>query len=227
MTRAMDKWGPHQEQFGWIAVPGDAAARHLFGGSSWRILGGAESPPRPCLLLTLDLSALPGSGLGGVTQLPLALYLNCDLGEQAQEYQFDVQARQINWLAGDCASGQQLAPEDALPEPLPERRVSLRPMQPDERPGDEERYWSACDSFLGGEGFLRVLGAPIWLSKPLEAACVCRRPMRYVASMGYEVFGEPSVFLEGEQVLFVGEMAFYFFLCADCRRVRVLSQPSS
>jgi hypothetical protein len=28
-------------------------------------------------------------------------------------------------------------------------------------------------------------------------------------------------------VLFVGEMAFYFFLCADCRRVRVLSQPSS
>ncbi len=227
MTRAVDKWGPHLEQSGWIVIPGDASAPHLFGGSSWRILGGAESPPAPCLLLTLDLTALPESGLGGVAQLPLALYLNCDPGEQVQEYQFEVQTRQINWLAGDCPSGHQLPPEDWLPEPLPERRVSLRPMQPEELPGDEERYWASCDSFLGGKGFLRVLGAPIWLAEPLEAACVCGRPMRYVASMGYEVFGEPSVFLEGEQVLFVGEMAFYFFLCADCRRVRVLSQPSS
>ncbi|HYO70619.1 MAG TPA: hypothetical protein VEU33_31525 [Archangium sp.] len=227
MTRAVDKWGPHLEQSGWIAVPGDAAARHLFGGSSWRLLGGAESSPAPCLLLSLDLEALPELRLGGVSRLPLALYLDCDLGEQTQEYQFDERTRQIHWLAGDGPSGHQLSPEERLPAPLPERRVSLRPMQLEELPGNEEPYWSACDSFLGGEGFLRVLGAPIWLSEPLEAVCVCGRHMRYVASMGYELSGEPSIFLEGEQLLFVGEMAFYFFLCADCRRVRVLSQPSS
>ncbi|HEX5753406.1 MAG TPA: hypothetical protein VFZ09_44825 [Archangium sp.] len=227
MMRVVEKWGPHLEQSGWIAVPGDAAAPHLFGGSSWRILGGAESPPAPCLLLSLDLKALPESSLVGVSQLPLVLYLNCDLGKQTQEYQFDVRTRRIDWLAGDCSSGHPFGLENRIPEPLPERCVSLRPMQPEELPGDEERYWSACDNFLGGAGFLRVLGAPVWLAEPLEAVCVCGRHMRYVASLGYEVSGEPSVFLEGEQVLFVGEMAFYFFLCADCRRVRVLSQPSS
>lgn len=225
--RTVEKWGPHLEQSGWIAVPGDVFSRHLFGGSSWRILSGAELSPAPCLLLSLDLKALPELRLDGVSLLPLALNLNCDLGEQAQEYQFDVRTRQLHWLSSACPAGHQPAPEERFPEPLPERCVSLRPMQPEELPGDEERYWSACDSFLGGAGFLRVLGAPVWLAEPLDAVCVCGQHMRYVASLGYEVSGEPSVFLEGEQVLFVGEMAFYFFLCADCCRVRVLSQPSS
>ncbi|QRK08634.1 hypothetical protein JQX13_00100 [Archangium violaceum] len=226
MTRTMEKWGPQLEQSGWIVIPGDASASHLFGGRSWQIQGGADSFPAPGLLLSLDLGALPEAGFAAGSQLPLALHYNCDLGEQAQEYEFDVQTKQIKWLAGNCASGHPLPLEDRLPEPLPERHVSLRPMTRDEVPGDEDRYWAACDSFLGGSGFLRVLGAPVWLSEPMEAVCGCGQHMRYVASLGYEVFGRPSLFLEGEQVLFLGEMAFYFFLCADCRRVRVLSQSS-
>lgn len=227
MSQLKRKQRPYLAQPGWIAMPGGQDAPHLLGGSTWRIMTGAGPLPAPSLLLSLDLRCIPLPLLSmGASHLPLATHLNCDPGSQLQEYQFDEQWRRINWLAGWCAEDQVLAPDDRLPEPLPERRVTLRPMRPDEIPDTEEHYWSACSSFIGGDGFLRILGAPVWLQEPIEMSCSCGQPMQYVASLGYEAYDGPSLFLEGAQVLFVGEMAYYFFCCWSCRRVRVASQPT-
>ncbi|WP_224365427.1 hypothetical protein [Hyalangium versicolor] len=220
------KWGPQLSQPGWIATPGHAHSPHLFGGASWHIES-ANDLVLPTLLLSLDVGRLPEPVSGSsVTCLPLVTYLNCETDSEVQEYRFEERTWRIHWLVGQCKEGRQLPQELRLPAPLPEVRVDLRPMQPQEIPDTEANYWAACDSFLGGEGILRVLGAPLWLTVPLEFHCSCGRAMKYVASLGYELPDTPSRFLKGGQVLFVGEMAFYFFLCGACLRVRVATQST-
>jgi hypothetical protein len=84
---------------------------------------------------------------------------------------------------------------------------------------------AACgsDTFVGGEGFIRVLGAPLWLQEPLDIACQCGDRFAYAASIGYEVGLRGTV---PDQPFFIGEGALYFFVCKRCLRVAVRSQST-
>jgi hypothetical protein len=73
-----------------------------------------------------------------------------------------------------------------------------------EIPADDEHYWEACDSFVGGNSFLRVLGPPIWLQWVEEEICGCGRVMHYFAGIGYEDWNSSGTFLEEEP--FIGQM---------------------
>ncbi|MCK6546281.1 hypothetical protein L6R52_10560 [Myxococcota bacterium] len=109
--------------------------------------------------------------------------------------------------------------------PLPEHGVVLRPAMGSEDPGVVSEY-AAQDTFLGASSFIRVGGVPLWIHSPEEVRCECGQEMAHVASFGYETYGQPSIFPELPQAFFLGELALYFFVCASCVRVAVVSQPT-
>jgi hypothetical protein len=115
--------------------------------------------------------------------------------------------------------------QSALPNPLPFRKISLRPLYVAEYPIDEVSFQNCVESMAGGEGFIRVLNVPIWddnKTEPLEITCAsCLAPMVHVVSLGWEPV-DKSNYIE-DTYLFFGDFILYFFFCKHCLRVRVLS----
>ena len=89
-----------------------------------------------------------------------------------------------------------------------------------------EAYEKATDTFIGGDGFIRVLGPPVWLFETIKPRCPsCRTKMAYVASVGYES-QKSAQFLENGRPFFPGEFACYFFLCTRCMITQLRCQPT-
>ena len=212
---------------GWVAEPGCEQVRHRFGGSSWPIIGVREGSNSPTLLLTLDLSdpRLAGLGVNGLDELPLCSYLNCDAWTGKQVYQVDPPSRRLILCHQDSGPSFHLPPDLVFPNPLPESPLRLRAMVPSEIPADEESYWKACDSFLGGSAVIRVGGPVLWLQDPAVPKCDCHADLEYVAAIGYEDFRLPGKYVT-DRPFFIGEAALYFFLCKSCLKAIVTSQPS-
>jgi hypothetical protein len=92
-----------------------------------------------------------------------------------------------------------------------------------DRPTSESAYWNACDEFVGGQKFIRVLGPPLWLYAAQVVTCECGRKMKYIGALGYESRPPFSQLMDNEAVFF-GEMGLYWFLCDECLTCCVTSQ---
>lgn len=218
-------FGSHMDiDGGSIAKIGAGKYRHFFGGSRWTVVDDEVIGNGPTLILTLDLADPRVSSLRNAqcTKLPLCFYLNCT-GIGDQEYRIDVDKHQVQLTNKDCTRPEILSRECALPTPLPEKRIVLQDMDKFERPVSESAYWNCCDSFLGGDGVIRVLGPPVWLEWMEEHACRCGQKMEYVCSVGYEV-DNPHRTLLDDGPFYPGEVAHYFFFCRYCLRLAVLLQ---
>jgi hypothetical protein len=223
------KYGPHMVAGGGsIAEPGEDEYRHRFGGDSWRVLDPRSVYGGPTLLLTLDLAdpRLAVLRVPWVSEIPLASYLNCDAGDWEQRFRIEPETQTLLMVARERDSPEAPPQEYWFPNPLPETRVRLRPMNPADWPIDEESYNNIRDSFLGGPAFIRVLGPPLWVQAALEEIkCACGMPMCYVCGLRYEsdptYSGEPSAFLAGAGFE-AAETAHHFFWCQQCRELLVI-----
>jgi hypothetical protein len=209
---------------GYIGVAGRDSFGHRFGGDSWKPVDRQEVDGGPTLLLVLDLSdeRLDPLGLRNIKELPLASYVNNSIWWGEQLYQVLPDKREVVLESRTVASPESLAEDARLPRQLPERPIMLRMMRKEENPVAAGRL-AASDTFVGGEGFIRVLGASIWLQDSLDITCQCSDRFAYAASIGYEV-GRRGTLLD--QPFFIGEGALYFFVCKRCLRVAVRSQTT-
>jgi hypothetical protein len=224
----VEKYGAHlSASTGWIAVPGEEVYNHRFGGDSWKVLGTHDDCDAPTLLLTFDLrdAKLDRLGISTLSELPLCSYLNCDAWAGKQFFQILPDAKTVTLLNAENSSPSLLSEEDRLPNPLPESRIKLRAMSREDYPIDEEAYWDACDKFVGGNAFIRVLGPPIWLQWVEQEVCKCGARMQYVSSVGYEAYDQPGGVIP-DKPFFIGEVALYFFLCLNCLTTAVISQAT-
>lgn len=225
----VERYGLHmRKEQGWIAELGEDSYYHKFGGSSWK-LSSSEREVRndPTLLVTLDLTDPRLIELSNfpASELPLVSCINSNAWEKRQVFQIDSDHREVKMVQLEVSTLTYLDYEDQLPNPLPERRLKLREMREEEYPIDEETYWSACDEFIGGNAFIRILGPPIWLQWVEKETCSCGAAMRYICSIGYEDYTKPSGIISGKH-FFIGEGALYFFLCSSCSKIVVISQSS-
>lgn len=212
---------------GWIAEIGSSDWHHRFGGESWQVIDPEPAFGGPTLLLTTDTRqpGLDALRIPACDELPLASYANCDIWVGKQVFRISPKERQLYLISREISLPTPLSEEHRFPSPLPERSLQLRPMRDHEIPSDEQMYWRACDSFAGGDAFIRILGPPLWVDEPVEVACLCGVSAGYVASIGYENYARPSGLLD-RQPFFLGESALYFFLCQKCQLLTVVSQST-
>jgi hypothetical protein len=227
-TMAEKKWGPKYSRPGWIAVLGAGKYQHRFGGIGWTANGPLDDAyGPPALILTLDLTdprlaeAKPKNK--GCRELPLFSYVN-GMVEAVQRYRVDHTSHTVRFFKAEPLSGtiESLA---ICPNPLPTRKLKLRRMKKSELPTSETAYWKACDTFCGGDGWLRIGGEPLWLYEPEKHTSSKGRPMKYVAAVGYDT-NRNSPFLDEPGQLMFGEMALYFFVSSDLGEVVVSSQST-
>jgi hypothetical protein len=222
------KFGPEFQDAGYLAAKGSTDWGHRFGGASWRCVDDDPLCGGPTLLMVLDLGDPLLGPIGsshGLGELPLCSYVNALVWAGRQRYKLNGEAKTVRLVERESTLRDCLEPEDRLPNPLEEVSVSLVEMRPGDLPTDEQRYWEACGEFAGGRSFIRVLGSPLWLEHPHSEWCRCGREMQYVAAVGSESFDEPSGILQGE-AFFIGEGALYFFWCAGCSEIAVVSQAT-
>src|SRR5690606_6822123 len=176
----------------------------------------------PTLLLTINLASTEISNVIPSVppiELPLFSYINLDGIVETQEYSIESADRTVNFTEL-AYEGDLLPLEDRLSTSLAVRSMTLREMHASEIPNDEKSYWNAMETFLGGDGFVRIFGKPIFVDN-----YVAIDGFFYVASIGYELYDKPSGLLEGD-AFFLGEIAHYFFVSKDWKRVKVISQAS-
>ena len=117
---------------GWIGKLGEEPFLHRFGGQSWRAEAkNADGNRLPALLLTLDLSddklaSLRSDG-NRAQEIPLCGHLNCT-ELSAQVYQIEAVSRTVQFVT-DSPSQTDAEASLLFPEPLPERRIRLVPME--------------------------------------------------------------------------------------------------
>jgi hypothetical protein len=202
----LKKFGPtYSKEIGWVGCLGKGAFAHRFGGQSWSaIIQEERQHLSPVLLVVLDLgdSRLAPLRSTSLTELPLFSVVHPEAINARQVYEVLTGDRRIQFIeVQECkpALGDLL-----LSGPPRECPITLREMTAGEIPADDEHYWEACDSFVGGNSFLRVLGPPIWLQWVEEEICGCGRVMHYFAGIGYEDWNSSGTFLEEEP--FIGQM---------------------
>lgn len=209
---------------GWVARLGDDQFAHTFGGSSWDVSDPNTDLPKPTLLMTLDLKdpRISLAQIQALPSLPICSHINCDIWTARQIYQIHPDTRTVTLISGSTS------PEllNLFPNPLPERRISMHQMDPEDYPINEDMYGKACDKFLGtSSSFIRVLGPPLWMQWAEEEFCECGLRMEYICSIGREDYYHPSGIIPN-QAFFIGEAALYFFFCPHCLKVVVTSQSS-
>src|SRR5215475_2918893 len=208
-----NKFGPHLDNLdGMIAERGNGTYRHRFGGNSWRLEDADLVCGGPTLLIVLDLKdpQLGELSVLRADEIPLCSYINCDIWLSPQKFQIYPESRAVHLIDRQGSPSFSLSDDDKFPNPLEEKSLTLRPIIQDEIPRDESSYWKACDTFVGGEAFIRVLGPPVWMTEAEHRKCSCGRALRYIASIGYEKYSSPSGIVDGKP-FFIGEAAFYFF----------------
>lgn len=193
-----------------------------FGGFSWSATGSRRDLGNPVLLVTVDLGLPPVSQSVNSKcklEVPLFSYINIDGIIPFQEYEIDQQAKTVTFKP--ISENVKLLPaEHCLQVPLPELSLRLRGIRENELSVDEGSYWAAMESFLGGEGAIRICGAPLYIDHIPSS-----EGFSYFASIGYESPEVTDGLLENEP-FFLGELAHYFFVSSDWKKVRVVSQAA-
>ncbi len=123
------------------------------GGVAWSAIGPRIDLGQPALLLTVDFGTrLLHRSVDSKCdcEIPLFSYINVDGMIPLQEYELDREAKAARFKPF-TANVELLPVENRLKSPLPESALRLREMRENEISVDEESYWVAIDSFLGGE----------------------------------------------------------------------------
>jgi hypothetical protein len=217
--------GEYRQPKGGIASLGSSRYEHRFGGNSWTVSDPNPVAGGPTLLLTLDLRdpLLCGFQTNRTAELPICSYFSCDVWTFPQLYRIEPASRHVVLIERKGPATDVRFPEFA--KPFSEKSISINGMSDDDYPTTEDAYWRACDDFLGGGRFIRVLGPPLWLYAASTVTCNCGRAMHYICSMGYETERRFSGLIDNSPVFF-GEGAFYWFVCLHCLTVGVMSQPT-
>lgn len=210
---------------GWIVAGGEDSYYHRLGGSRWNTSSLVSVCGEPTLLLTLDLNdpKLQALGITSIKELPLCYSVNCDALLRKQVFRIRRSARSVDLIDIDANPPEPV--EILFPERLPEVKIKLSPMEPEDYPSNENLYEEACERFLGGNSFIRVLGPPLWLQWPEEVFCHCGLLMNYVCSVGYERPNRCDILIP-KLPIFLGEAALYFFICRVCLQITVISQST-
>jgi len=219
-------FGPsYLDRVGGIGLPGNSRFKHRFGGDSWLVDDTTPLEVKPCLILTLDISdpILASLSDTSLNELPLCSYVSCDLCSSPQFYRVDQQLRRVTCLQRSSVPGN--AQCGSSTPRLKEKSLIIQTMTDEDFPTSESAYWRASDLFLGGGRFIRVLGPPLWLDAVEIVQCNCGRTMKYVCSLGYETRPPYSQLIENQPVMF-GEMGIYWFTCAQCLTIAVITQST-
>jgi hypothetical protein len=194
-----------------------------FGGVAWSATGPRPDLGHPALLVTVDFGApVLNQAVDSKCdfEIPLFSHINLDGIIPLQEYRLNHEAKTATFKPF-IANVELLPVKDRLKIPLPESALRLREMRENEISVDEESYWVAIDSFLGGEGAIRLCGVPLYI----DYIAPKNDSFRYFASIGYESPDHTGRLL-GDEAFFLGEIAHYFFISSDWKTVRVASQAS-
>lgn len=222
-------YGPHRsEPKGWITQLGKEEYSHRFGGETWTTADRELNGFVPILLLVLDLRdpRLTTLQTENLDELPLCSHINCSVWAGKQVFQIDLNSRTVVLVEREINAPESW--ETGFPNPLPEKRLKLCPMQDTDYPVIKEQYWQASENFLNGTSFIRVLGPPLWMEPVLteqdeNPRCSCGSPMQYICAVGHQ--SESSEKYVNDKPFYIGEGVLYFFLCRSCLRVTVISQP--
>ena len=194
-----------------------------FGGAGWSATGPRPDLGNLALLVTLDFgNPVLGQAVKGECngEIPLFSLINLDGIVPLQEYKLDHGTKHVMFKPFD-ANLTLLPMQHRLPIPLPESALRLREMQASELFVDEASYWVAMDSFLGGQGVIRLFGPPLYI----DDIAPDKDGFTHLAGIGYESPGRPDGLL-GSQPFFPGEVAQYFFISRDWKTVRVITQAT-
>lgn len=222
-----NKYGSHfKNKKGYTVKIGKNHYSHCFGGNDWTVLDKNQSLDSPALLLTLDLNdpSLKMLKTAKLEELPLCTYLNCSIWEKEQVFRIIPEKREVELIHKEIINPEIAFDEDKLPNPLPKRDIYLSELNIEDYPLNEDSYWDACDSLLGGVDFIRIL-QPIWLQNTEVQKCSCGNQMIFTACIGYEDYDISDGFI-GHSPFFIGEAALYFFFCPDCLIVKSTCQSS-
>jgi len=215
---------------GWIAELGIENYNHQFGGDTWEVLDKNPLSDGPTLLLVLDLKDPRLSELhtGSLKSLPICSYINCDVWGDPQHFKILPNENKTILVKRSENFRIILDDDEKFPNPLPAKPLKLREMFDSEidvdENVDEEAYWQARETFVGGSSFIRILGDPLWLQFPESPLCLCGKEEKYVCSIGYEVYDSRGII--DDRAFFIGEGVLYFFLCFDCLILTCLSQST-
>jgi hypothetical protein len=205
----------------WIAEAGEDEWGHRFGGTRWTFALPEGSAPAPMLLMTLDLAdprlAWSGARPLPLAELPLALHVDDTLARQ--RYVIEEPAARRARFAGPPWSHETYVEPD---ESAVERRLRLRAARGAELGARD----AVIDTLLGGSGFLRIGGAPVWVQDAEEVRCECGGAVDLAASIGYQSLGARDGLLASDGPLFLGELVAHFFVCWPCRAVTVVSEST-
>ncbi len=201
---------------------GDPSTCRL-GGEAWTATGPRPDLGNPALLVTVDCrTPVLHQAINGEcsVEIPLFSHLNLAGIIPQQEYELDHAAQHATFKPFD-AKVALLPMRDRLPIPLPESPLRLREMRADELWTDEASYWVALDSFLGGQGVIRLFGPPPYIDYVAPA----KDGYRYFAGIGYESPSQTDGLL-GSEAFIPGEVAQYFFISRDWKTIRVITQAT-
>lgn len=211
---------------GLIAELGEPAETTILGGDGWA-LAGRKCDADPALLLTLDWQLIADHAPFDlqIREIPLFSHVNCDHLDTVQEFQIDWQNHRV--AAADDALNciNLLEPEFRVSVPLPRTPLRLRPLREREMNGPGEQYYAACETLVGDDACVRILGEPLWLGNPISCVCRFGHPMEFLATIGYQSQNTNQGFLNGK-ALFLCEGALYFLICPKCLIYQVHCQSS-
>jgi hypothetical protein len=212
---------------GLIGELGEGVFNHRFGGQGWRIKCENRTDDKPILLLTLDLQdpELKSLKIPGCYELPLCSYINSTAWYERQVYKLDLLTHSIVEITTEVIFSTVFDREDWVNNPLPEKKIKLKNITEEDHSINEKLYWKACENFIGGNNFIRILGSPLWLEGVEREVCECGAIMQHICCIGYENFDKYSGIIDG-QPFFIGEAALYFFLCKVCLVFHVISQST-
>lgn len=216
-----------KEIAGYVVIPKAGTYNHTFGGTEWTVVDDTAFHDGPALLFSLDLRDPKLSALScqKLESLPLCSYINSSLMQEPQEFLI-LPAEHKVLMTFKCLTDKTAYNNTCpVPNPLPSKQISLRPLNSNEYPVDRNSYSCCLEAMDGGAPFIRILNVPIWdenKSYPKSVICGnCMGKMIHALCMGYENFAEQS-YIPNEN-LFLGEFILYFFFCSKCLRVQVLS----
>jgi hypothetical protein len=203
-----------------IGRPGEDSFAHVFGGSDWTVSGPQGSHPPAGLVVTLD-GTDPRLSLNVRGAIPLCTRMD---GFAAEPQRYKILRIERRVMFGGLPWSAPIDDQDLVALPLPRIPLRLMPPEPGEDPSQSSKY-EVQDTFIGGEGFIRIGGEPLWLGEDEDHECTCGTLMSFVACLGYENPAKRSI-LGALGPFFLGEVAEYFFLCVSCDEVAVVSQPT-
>ncbi|KZO01831.1 hypothetical protein [Pseudobacillus badius] len=210
-----------QQSIGYKMLEGKGEYAHYFGGDSIQTPSCPNCKTPMHLILRFDLSDPVFRRVNAdFSVLPLVSCLNCSGCWETQF--FKIEENQVKVLLQKDEQHWIMDEEDRLPVPLPEVSVKRVPLEEEEILFDsttDDQRDIIFDRF-GTEYIARLFGGPVEDS-PSEEKCrclCCNEEMVHVAAVTEDA-------MEGTLITVIpfslGELIFNFFLCAQCRVIRV------